>query len=91
MTEDGKASAPKKVVRARIVFSDELPEECQRKFEWPEGRYMMEIELEDETLIVIRPASMERPLYDEWNRYLDRVTGQGNWRREPSRSGPAPA
>ncbi|MFD7794377.1 hypothetical protein [Streptomyces sp. NPDC059759] len=48
---------------------------------------MMEIELVDETLIVIKPKSMERPLYDEWNRYLDRVTSQGNWSREPSRSG----
>ncbi|MEV7140701.1 hypothetical protein [Streptomyces tauricus] len=81
MTEDGKA---KKTVRARIVFSDELPSGCQ-PFEWPEDRNMMEIELPEETLIVVKPGSMERPLYDEWNRYLDRVTGQGNWRREDAR------
>lgn len=80
--EDSKATA--KTVRARIVFSDELPEECQ-PFAWPEGVNMIEVELDEETLIVIRPGSMQRPLYDEWNRYLARVTGQGNWRREPSR------
>lgn len=85
MTEDGKLSSQKKTVRARIVFSDELPAQCQ-PFEWPEGRNMMEIELPHETLIVIKPGGMERPLYDEWNRYLDRVTGQGNWRREPTRT-----
>ncbi|MEV0525979.1 hypothetical protein AB0I66_21320 [Streptomyces sp. NPDC050439] len=88
MTESSKPNAPRKTVRARIVFSDELPAECL-PFEWPDGRNMMEIELVDETLIVIKPESMERPLYDEWNRYLDRVTSQGNWSREPSRSGPA--
>ncbi|MET7944219.1 hypothetical protein [Streptomyces sp. NPDC005302] len=48
---------------------------------------MMEIELVDETLIVIKPKSMERPLYEEWNRYLERVTRLGIWPREPSRSG----
>lgn len=76
-------------VSARIVFSDELPAACQ-PFVWPDGVNMIEIELDDETLIVIRPASMERPLYDEWNRYLDRVTSQGNWKREPSRGTPRP-
>lgn len=87
MTEHSKAHAPRTTVRARIVFSDELPEGCP-PIEWPEGRNMMEIELAHETLIVIKPNSMERPLYNEWNRYLDRVTSQGNWSREPSRSGP---
>lgn len=88
MTEDSKAAdAPRKTVRARIVFSDELPPECPR-YELPDGINMMEVELDHMTLIIIRPGSMQRPLYDEWNRYLDRVTGQGNWQREPSRSGP---
>ncbi|NUS83629.1 MAG: hypothetical protein HOY75_13010 [Streptomyces sp.] len=83
MTEDSKPATPK-TVRARIVFSDELPPECP-PLTWAEGVNLIEFELDDETLIVIRPGSMERPLYDEWNRYLDRVTTQGNWRREPSR------
>jgi hypothetical protein len=86
MTEDIKAST-RKTVRARIVFSDELPANCL-PFEWPDGVNMIEIELADETLIVIRPGGMVRPLYDEWNRYLDRVTTQGNWHREPSRGVP---
>lgn len=86
MTEDSKANAPRKTVRARIVFSNELPEGCP-PFELPDGAQMMEVELIDETLIVIRPDGMTRPLYNEWNRYLDRVTGQGNWQREPTRSG----
>lgn len=87
MTEDSKATAPRKTVRARICFSDELPEGTP-PFELPDGSNMMEVELDDMTLIIIRPGSMNRPLYDEWNRYLDRVTSQGNWSREPSRSGP---
>lgn len=84
MTEDSKAN-PRKTVRARIVFSDELPTECP-PIEWADGVNMIELELEHETLIVIRPDSMVRPLYNEWNRYLDRVTGLGIWTREPHRS-----
>lgn len=86
MTEDSKASA-RKTVRARVYFSDELPEGCP-PFELPEGRNMMEVELDDITLIIIRPGSMDRPLYDEYNRFLDRITTQGNWLRAPSRTGP---
>jgi hypothetical protein len=84
MTQDSKASA-RTTVRARICFSNELPAGIP-PFELPPGVNMVEIELDDITYIIIRPCSMERPLYDEWNRYLDRVTTQGNWRREPSRS-----
>jgi hypothetical protein len=48
---------------------------------------MMEIELDDLTLLVIRPGSMDRQLYDELNRYCARVTGLGIWSRDPSRTG----
>lgn len=75
-----------KTVRAQIVFSDELPPGCP-PFELPDGRMMMEIELDDLTLIVIRPGSMDRRLYDELNRYCARVTGLGIWSRDPSRAG----
>lgn len=73
-------------VRAQICFSDELPPGSQ-PFELPDGCMMMEIELDELTLIVIRPQSMDRRLYDEWNRFLDRVTTQGNWVRNPARQG----
>jgi hypothetical protein len=87
MTQDSKTST-RTTVRARICFSDELPANIP-PFELPPGVNMVEVELADITYIIIRPSSMERPLYDEWNRYLDRVTGQGNWRREPSRGTPS--
>jgi hypothetical protein len=48
---------------------------------------MMEIELEDLTLLVVRPGSMERALLDEMNHYADRVTTLGIWSRDPSRVG----
>jgi hypothetical protein len=84
MPEDCK-STTRKSVRAQIVFSDELPSGCP-PFELPDGRMMMEIELEDRTLIVIRPGSMDRHLLDELNRYADRVTTLGIWSRDPSRA-----
>lgn len=76
----------RKVVRAQICFTDELPSGCP-PLELPSGRMMMELELDNLTLLVIRPGSMDRRLYDEWNRYLDRVTQLGIWSREPSRTG----
>jgi hypothetical protein len=76
----------RKTVRARFVFSDELPPGCP-PFELPDGRMMMEIELEDLTLIVVRPGAMDRCLLDELNRYADRVTTLGIWSRDPSRQG----
>ena len=84
MPEDCKSTA-RKSVRAQIVFSNELPPGCP-PFELPDGRMMMEIELEDRTLIVIRPGSMDRHLLDEMNRYADRVTTLGIWSRDPSRA-----
>ncbi|MDT0387883.1 hypothetical protein [Streptomyces dubilierae] len=85
MSEECTASNAR-TVRARICFSDELPPECG-DFELPGDRMMMEIELEHLTLLVLRPGSMDRRLYDEWNRYLDRITTLGIWSRDPSRSG----
>lgn len=76
----------RKAVRARICFSDELPSEAGG-YELPPGRMMMEVELDDVTLIIVRPGSMDRQLYDECNRYLDRVTSLGIWSRDPSRAG----
>lgn len=86
MPEDCSTATVRKAVRAQICFSDELPLGA-RGFELPPGRMMMEVELDDATLIIVRPGSMDRQLYDEWNRYLDRVTSQGNWSRDPSRTG----
>ncbi|MGW3192152.1 hypothetical protein ACWDBT_30410 [Streptomyces ardesiacus] len=45
------------------------------------------MELDDLTLVILRPGSMDRRLFDEYNRYLDRITTQGNWSREPARAG----
>jgi hypothetical protein len=86
MPEHCTASTARKTVRAQIVFSDELPPGCP-PFELPEGRMMMEIELEDLTLLIVRPGSMARELLDEMNRYAERVTTLGIWSRDPSRSG----
>jgi hypothetical protein len=47
---------------------------------------MMEIELDDLTLLVVRQGSMDRRLLDELNRYADRVTTLGIWSRDPSRA-----
>lgn len=71
-------------VRAQFVFADELPPGSP-PFELPDGRMMMEIELDDITIIVVRPGSMERTLLVELNRYADRVTTLGIWSRDPSR------
>ena len=73
-------------VRAQLCFSNELPPGCP-PYELPDGHMMMEIELDDLTLIILRPGTMDRRLYDEYNRYLDRITSQGNWSRDPSRRG----
>lgn len=84
MPEHCTTNTARKTVQARIVFSDELPPGCP-PFELPDGRMMMEIELEDLTLLIIRPGSMDRCLVDEMNRYADRVTTLGIWSRDPSR------
>jgi hypothetical protein len=85
MPEDCKSTA-RKTVRVQYVFSDELPPGCP-PFELPDGHMMMEIELDDVTLIVVRPRSMDRALLDELNRYADRVTTLGIWSRDPARTG----
>lgn len=84
MSEQCTVSTARTTVRAQICFSDELPPGCPA-FELPEGRMLMEIELPTLTLLVIPPGSMDRRLYDAYNRYLDRVTLEGNWIRNPSR------
>lgn len=86
MPEHCSTSTARKTVRAQIVFSDELPPGCP-SFELPDGRMMMEIELDDLTLIIVRPGTMDRRLLDELNRYADRVTSLGIWSRDPSRQG----
>jgi hypothetical protein len=83
MPEHCKTSTVRKTVRAQYCFSDELPPGCH--YELPDGAMMMEVELDDLTLLVIRPGSMDRRLYDELNRYCDRVTSLGVWSRDPSR------
>jgi len=85
MPEDGKSNI-RKTVRAQFVFSDELPPGCP-PFDLPDGRMMMEIELDDLTLLVLRPGSMDRALLAQLNRYAERVTTLGIWSRDPSRSG----
>lgn len=79
-------STTRKTVRAQICFSDELPPDCP-PFDLPDGRMMMEVELDELTLLILRPGSMDRQLYDEWNRYLERITRLGIWSRDPSRVG----
>ena len=83
MPEDCQSSV-RRTVRAQYVFSDELPPGCP-PFELPDGRMMMELELDDITYIVVRPGSMARTLLAELNRYADRVTRLGIWSRDPSR------
>lgn len=86
MPQDCTTSSARKTVRAQFCFSDELPPGCP-PFELPEGHMMMEVELEDLTLLIVRPGSMDRRLLDELNRYADRVTTLGIWSRDPSRTG----
>ena len=47
----------------------------------PEGRTMVEIELQEETVIVVRKGLMDPELVDEWNRYLTEATHTGRWQR----------
>lgn len=89
MPEDCKSNT-RKTVRAQFVFSDELPPGCP-PFDLPDGHMMMELELDEVTLIILRPGSMERALLDELNRYAVRVTTLGIWSREPSRASAARA
>lgn len=85
MPKDCKSTI-RNTVRAQYVFSNELPPGCP-PLELPDGHMMMEIELHDLTLIIIRPGSMDPLLLAELNRYADRVTRLGIWSREPSRIG----
>lgn len=84
MPEDCNTHTTRTTVRAQLCFSNELPPGCP-SYDLPDGHMMMEIELDDLTLLILRPGTMDRRLYDEYNRYLDRVTTQGNWSRDPSR------
>jgi hypothetical protein len=84
MPEHCKNRTVRTAVRAQIAFSDELPPGCP-PFELPDGVMMMELELDNLTLLIIRPGSMDRRLYDQWNAYLDRITSLGVWSRDPSR------
>jgi hypothetical protein len=86
MPESCKASTTRKTVQVQLVFSNELPPGCP-PFELPDGRMMMEIELDDLTLIILRPGSIDRRLLAELNRYADRVTTLGIWSRDPARVG----
>ncbi|MEU3280526.1 hypothetical protein [Streptomyces antibioticus] len=88
MPESCKASTTRKTVQVQVqlVFSDELPPGCP-PFELPDGRMMMEIELDDLTLIILRPGSVDPRLLAELNRYTDRVTTLGIWSRDPARAG----
>jgi len=47
----------------------------------PEGRTMVEVELPDETVIVVRQGLMDAELVDEWNRHWAEATHNGRWRR----------
>jgi len=42
---------------------------------------MVEIELQEETVIVVRKGLMDPELVDEWNRYLTEATHTGRWQR----------
>lgn len=85
MPEHCKSTVVRKTVRARFTFSDELPPGCP-PIELPDGAMMMEIELDDLTLLIVRAGSMDRALLAELNRYADRVTTLGIWSRDPSRT-----
>jgi hypothetical protein len=80
---DSTASTSR-TIRAQLRFSNELPPGCP-PFELPEGNMLMEIELPHLTLLIIPPGSMDRSLYDAFNRYMERVCSQGNWIRNPAR------
>lgn len=86
MPEHCTATTARKTVRAQIVFSNELPPDCP-PFELPDGRMMMEVELEGITLLIVRPGSIDRVLLEELNQYAERVTTLGIWSRDPNRTG----
>jgi hypothetical protein len=86
MPEHCTTSTTRKTVRAQFCFSDELPPGFP-PFELPDGRMLVEVELDDLTLLIVRAGSMDRSLLNELNRYADRVTTLGIWSREPSRGG----
>jgi hypothetical protein len=64
-------SEPSKAVRARIVFSDLVPD----------GHAMVEVERPTETVICVRPGDISPALVDEWNAHLAHATRSGRWLR----------
>ena len=57
--------------RARIMFSELVPD----------GRTMVEVERDTETVICVRPGEMSPALADEWNAHLAHATRSGRWLR----------
>ncbi|MER6191820.1 hypothetical protein [Streptomyces cyaneofuscatus] len=57
--------------RARIMLTDLVPE----------GRTMVEVVSDDETVICVRPGEMSEALVEEWNEHLAHATRSGCWLR----------
>ncbi|MGW1546655.1 hypothetical protein [Streptomyces sp. NPDC002346] len=71
MSDSEGPAESRKAVRARIVFTDLVPD----------GRAMVEVECPDETIICVRPGEMSTALADEWNCHLEHATRSGRWIR----------
>lgn len=56
---------------ARIMLTDLVPE----------GRTMVEVVSDDETVICVRPGEMSEALVEEWNDHLAHATRSGCWLR----------
>lgn len=56
---------------ARIEFSDHVPD----------GKHLVEVELDDETVFCVRRGEMSDELFDEWNTHMAHATRSGRWLR----------
>lgn len=71
MSEDREGTAS--AARARIEISDLVPD----------GMNMVEVELETETVLVMRTGMIRPELADEWNHHMAHATAVGRWTRTP--------
>lgn len=59
---------------ARIQFSNAVPD----------GKNIVEVELDDETVFCVRPGEMSEQLLAEWNEHMAHATRSGRWIRTPT-------
>lgn len=68
---EGPAQSSQRIAGARIQFSELVPD----------GRHMVEVEVEGETIFCVRNGEMDPALADELNQHWAHATHSGKWLR----------